>query len=140
MNHNNRVKALVDHHMSKMREPIGNQEVLDEAGSIANHIAIFFLGHNTWLLWRAIRALFDKAHKKCGTFDISNERDLCIQKAKLKDAEKKLKFIQKRKKDCKDKRDPDKCKEAGKKIIKVLKDRKKEAKQNIKDIKKKKDD
>jgi len=138
MRHEDRVRALVDQHMEKVGTAI-NKQVIDEANAIWNHIAIFLVGQNVWLLWRAIKSLTDKAHKKCGTLEISDKRDICIQKAKLKDTEKRLKFIQKRQKDCKDKKDPDKCKEAGKTIIKNLKARKKEIKKKLKKLEKRLD-
>lgn len=141
---NDYLALLKDHHQSKLKKndqvllsESSIDENLNEAGVSGNIAAIIAFGYGGWGLWRAIRAATDKASKKCGIFKISEKRDACILRVRIEDCDRKIKFIKNRKnKDCKDKRDPDKCRKTVKKLIEKEEGKKKEYKQKLEKLRK----
>lgn len=133
MKSTNYLDVLKDYHRPQDEEP--NLEILteEERADVGSLLAIFFFGSNTWMLWRAIRAATDKAHKTCGTFSTSDKRDICILKEKIKDCNKKIRMLRDRMRDCKKKRNPDKCRKAGRKLIKKYEDKKSSYKKKLKE-------
>ena len=135
----NYLTLLKNHHQPKPKEKNISllSESLNEADTVGNIASIMAFGLGGWGLWRAIRAATDKASKKCGTFTISDKRDACIVKARIEDCDRKIKFIENRKrKDCKEKRDPDKCRKSAKELIEKQKDKKKKYKKRLDELKK----
>lgn len=89
-----------------------------EGGIAANHAAIALFGQFSWGLWRAISASYDNANKKCGTFTISNTRDACICREKIKRSEKRIKLLRQERNKCIDKDAQQACKDKFDKRIK----------------------
>lgn len=133
------LKMLQDYHVPDIKEDIDPELLLEskeylEEGAIASHLSIFLFGQPAWTLWRAIQAAFSKAHKKCGTFEISDKRDICIIEERIKECKKKIKFFNSRMKDIKKKRDPKKAKKSGDKLIKEYERRKKDYEKRLKKL------
>jgi len=64
----------------------------------------------TWLLYRTIGALANKAKRKCGVFGFGLQRNVCMAKVNLDEAKKKLQFLQSQKnKICGNAKDKSKC-------------------------------
>ena len=74
---------------------------LTEAGVVGNVMGIMIWSPMIWVLWRTALGIFSKAQRQCGVYTISNKRDICIQKAKIKFANDKIKILEKLKKDYK---------------------------------------
>ncbi len=139
MKSNEYLQSLKDFHGKKEEagdtvELLTESEEYLEEGTISSLLAIYFWGPVPWTLWRTLRAAIDKAHKKCGTYDVTDKRDICIAKEKIKDCKKRIKMLRRRAKDCKNKRDPEKCRKTGKKIIKKYEEKKDKYKKRLKKL------
>lgn len=81
-----------------------------EAGVAGNVAALYLFGIG-WAAWRVIAASYDKANKKCGTFEISQTRDACICRVKIKRGKERIYLLKKERKKCRDRDDIQKCKD-----------------------------
>ena len=97
---------LVEYYLSVLQE---DTEVHSES-SLKSHLAIQLFGVIPWTIWRTIRSMYDKANKDCGTYSITDDREECISKARIKRSEKRLDALRDNRKKCDDKKDPKKCK------------------------------
>jgi hypothetical protein len=88
-----------------------------EAGVAGNVAALYLFGVG-WAAWRAIAASYDKAHKKCGTFRISDTRDACICRVKIKRSKERIELLKKERNKCSSRDDVQKCKDKMDKRIK----------------------
>ncbi len=97
-------------------------DIIQEAGVVGNIVGIAITvpmgGPAIWAKWRIINALFSKASRRCGIFRISNQRDACIAKARIDINKKKINLIKAvQSKECKQAKNPLKCKEKAEKSI-----------------------
>lgn len=114
---------------------------LNEAGVLGNFFGIVIFSPMLWAAWRALGGLFSKAKRRCGTFTISQKRDLCLWNVKTNIAEKKIKLIEKAAEEC-SKKDPDKadeCKEKAENAIEKLKEKMEKYKEKAEDLKQSRD-
>jgi len=92
--------------------------------STAGYIAGIGASAALWTIWRAISAFLDKAKKKCGTFSVSKDRDICILKAHIETLKKKIEIIKKAEAEClkinTSKAKIEECKYKAKKNIDIL--------------------
>lgn len=84
-------------------------EVVQEAGVVGNVAAMIMLSPVVWGQWRALFAIFSKAHRQCGVFRVSKERDACLKKARMQMAVSKMRMLAKAKAGCKKHKNPAKC-------------------------------
>ena len=84
-------------------------EILDEAGVVGNVAAMLMLNPIVWAQWRTLFAIFSKAHRQCGIFRVSKDRDACLKKARMKFSMDKIKVLRKAKAGCKNSKNPQKC-------------------------------
>ena len=82
---------------------------IQEAGVEGNLAAMVMLNPVIWAQWRALFALFSKAHRQCGVFTVSSERDACLKKARMQMSAKKMQILGKAKATCKKHKNPAKC-------------------------------
>jgi len=99
------------------------KDIQTEASVSGNVAGIYAFGIIPWALWRTIGSIFDKSKRECGTYSISNKRDSCIHKARIRRSEKRIDALRKFKtEECKDKNKVDKCKNAADVRIKYEKE------------------
>lgn len=86
---------------------------IQEAGVAGNILAMAALlpvgGPIAWAQWKALFAVFSKAHRQCGVFRVSRDRDACIKKARMLMAVNKIKVMTKVKASCKKHKNPARC-------------------------------
>lgn len=63
----------------------------------------------TWPLYRAIRATLQDKSRKCGTFKVGAERDVCMAEVTLWEVNQMEKIIAKAKSECSKYKNPEKC-------------------------------
>jgi len=101
---------------------IQDDSYINELSVIGSRLSISAFGIIPWAILRAISASYDKASRKCGIFKISNDRDACINKARIERSEKRIKELKDNKDKCNDKLKPDKCKKKVDDRVKYEKD------------------
>jgi len=82
---------------------------IQEAGVVGNLAAMLVLNPIVWAQWRALFGIFSKAHRQCGVFKVSDERDACLKKARMQMSVKKMQILSKAKAACKKHKNPAKC-------------------------------
>jgi hypothetical protein len=80
-------------------------------------LGMFLLSPVGWAAYRLIRSMFSKASRKCGTFSIGKQRDICLVRVKLQRAEKMLALFKKEISNCSKAKNPEKCKSKGQQQI-----------------------
>jgi hypothetical protein len=73
----------------------------------------FLVGPVYWAAYRGIRALVDEKSKRCGVLSIGRQRDVCMWKLRAEQNQKMAALISKNMVNCKNSKNPEKCKAAG---------------------------
>lgn len=123
-------------------EEMDETSALNEAGVAGNIGAMLIFNPAVWAVYRTLGGILSKAKRKCGTFSISNKRDVCIEEAHLDVLEKKKDLVNKALGDCTDKAGDDKskakkCKDNAQKTINDLDGKIVKRKEKIRVLKKK---
>lgn len=93
-----------------------NETIIQEGGwkTLAG---VFLLGPAGWALYRAIRAMVDKKSRQCGIIAIGRERDVCLWKLRAEENQKLAQLINSNLKNCKSSKNPEKCMNKGKELV-----------------------
>ena len=85
------------------------ESMITEVGRALNIIGMIMLTPIVWAQWRALFAIFSKAHRQCGVLRVSKDRDTCLKKARMQMSMNKMKLLQKAKAGCKKYKNPQAC-------------------------------
>lgn len=110
------------------------QHALSE-GLLKTIFGMFLLNPAGWAMYRLIRATFSKNSRKCGAFSIGKQRDLCLIRAKITKFEKLINLVKSQMVNCKESKNPEKCKAAGMRKIENWKSDIRELQARLQDIK-----
>jgi len=84
-----------------------------EEGVLKSIFGMFLLSPPGWVMYRAIRATFSKASRKCGALSIGKIRDICLLRCKVTKYQKLIRLITGQMKNCTSSKNPSKCKQKG---------------------------
>lgn len=99
---------------------------------VAKSILGILVSPPLWVAWRTAKGIMSKAQRSCGTYKISNKRDICIAQYKIKSYQEQIKVLEKVKKEAKS----DKQKEKVSQKIESLQNKIDKKQQKIKKLKK----
>jgi len=82
-------------------------------GPVGSIVGMLIFNPILWAAWRGAAAIVSKGRRKCGTFRISSQRDMCLERFKILSIKKKIEVMNKAITECPKAKDPKKCKEKG---------------------------
>jgi len=104
-----------------------------QEGPVGSIMGMLIFTPMLWAAYRAAKAAVEKDSKICGTFDISEKRDKCLVKVKLRGLTQQLSIVKKALGDCPKSKNPVKCKQKGQAAIQKLQKQAQTLKNNYND-------
>lgn len=110
---------------------LSGRDSLEEAGTFLGIVGLLLpISSPIFLIWRTIRGLLQECNRKCGIFEVSQKRDICLCDCRIQNYEKQIKLFERLKKICSKQKNPKRC--VSSVDAKIFSFRKKIKEQNIK--------